>query len=66
MRDQRNSAPAEDDDSTDRTVLLILLDREELWPQSVEELARELGHDPTDSVARLRRSFKMEGWVAGS
>ncbi len=54
MRDQRTPAPSEEDDSTDRTVMLIVLDREHPWAPSVDELARELGQDPTDSVARLR------------
>jgi hypothetical protein len=54
MREQRNPAPGEEDDNTDRTVMLILLDRDQPWPPSVEQLARELGRDPMDSVARLR------------
>jgi len=54
MRDQRTPAPGEEDDNTDRTVMLIMLDREHPWPQTVDELARELGQDPEDSVARLR------------
>jgi hypothetical protein len=54
MREQRTPAPSEEDDTTDRTVMLILLDRDHPWPRSVDELGRELGEDPADSVARLR------------
>jgi hypothetical protein len=54
MREQRTPAPSEEDDTTDRTVMLIVLDREHPWPRSVEDLGRELGQDPTDSVAWLK------------
>jgi hypothetical protein len=54
MRDQRTPAPGEEDETTDRTVMLILLDREQPWPRSIEGLSRELGQDSTDSVARLK------------
>ncbi len=54
MRGQRTPAPSEEDENTDRTVMLIVLDREQPWPRSVEDLGRELGRDPTDSVARLK------------
>jgi len=53
MREQRTLDPSEEDNTTDRTVMLILLDREQPWPRSVEDLGRELGQDPTDSLARL-------------
>ncbi len=53
MREQRIPVPSEEDDNTDRAVMLILLDREQPWPRSVDELGRELGQDPADSVARL-------------
>lgn len=46
--------PAQDEDRVDRTVLVLLLDRERPWPCSVTELARELDHDPADSLTRLR------------
>jgi hypothetical protein len=46
MREQRTPAPSEEDETTDRTVMLIVLDRAQPWPQSVEDLGRELGQDP--------------------
>ncbi len=54
MREQSTPAPGEEDETIDRTVMLIVLDREQPWPRSVEDLGRELGRDPTDSVARLK------------
>jgi hypothetical protein len=51
MRDERTSAHYED--RLDRTILVLLLDRERPWPCSTGELARELGHDPADGLARL-------------
>jgi hypothetical protein len=54
MREQRTPAPSEEDETTDRTVMLILLDREQPWPRSIDDLSLELGTDPTDSVARLK------------
>jgi len=54
MREQRTPDPSEHEDTTDRTVMLILLDRDQPWPRSVEDLGREFDQDPTDSVARLR------------
>lgn len=54
MREQRTPAPCEEDETVDRTVMLILLDREQPWPRSIEDLGRELGQDPSDSVARLK------------
>jgi len=53
MRDQRTPTPDEEEDRTDRAVLLLLLDRERPWPCSEDELARELGMSPGDSLARL-------------
>ena len=53
MREQRTPAPSEEDETTDRTVMLILLDREQPWPRSIEDLG-ELGQNPSDSVARLK------------
>lgn len=50
---QGERTPAEADDRIDRTVLVLLLDRERPWPWSMGELVRELGEDPADSVARL-------------
>ena len=54
MREQRTPGPSEEDETTDRTVMLIVLDREQPWPRSIEDLGRELDQDPTDSVARLK------------
>ena len=54
MREQRTPTPSEEDEATDRTVMLIVLDREQPWPRSIEDLGRELGQDPRDSVARLK------------
>jgi len=51
MRDE--STPAQDEDRRDRTILVLLLDRERPWPCSAGELAREFGHDPADGLARL-------------
>ena len=34
--------------------MLILLDREQPWPRSIEDLGRELGQDPSGSVACLK------------
>jgi len=51
MRDERT--PAQDEDRVERTILVLLLDRERPWPCSTGELARELGHDPGDGLARL-------------
>ena len=64
MRDERTLA--EQDDWVDRTVLVLLLDRERPWPWSVGELERELGGDPTDSVARLYAAgliWRRDGFV---
>jgi hypothetical protein len=46
MGHEGSVAPAGDEDGTDRTVMLILLDRSQPWPRSIDELARELGRDP--------------------
>lgn len=54
MREQRTPTPRDEDETIDRTVMLIVLDREQPWPRSVEDLGRELGRDATDSVARLK------------
>lgn len=54
MREQRTPVPSDEDETIDRTVMLILLDREQPWPRSIADLSRELGQDPTDSVARLK------------
>jgi hypothetical protein len=45
--------PAEDEDRVDRTILVLLLDRERPWPCSISELRRELDLDPEDGLARL-------------
>jgi hypothetical protein len=58
MREQRTHAPGEEDETTNCTVMPILLDREHPWPRSVDELTQELGQDPTGSVARLKG-----GWL---
>jgi len=52
VRDEKN--PARDGDRVDRTILVLLLDRQRPWPCSVAELRRELGHDPAAGLARLR------------
>ena len=54
MREQRTPAPGEEEETVDRTVMLILLDREQPWPRSIDDLSRELGQDASDSVARLK------------
>jgi hypothetical protein len=46
--------PAQEEAHEDRTILVLLLDRERPWPCSVDELARELDYDPADGIARLR------------
>jgi hypothetical protein len=46
-------SPAETEAHEDRTILVLLLDRERPWPCSVGELAREVDYDPADSLARL-------------
>jgi hypothetical protein len=51
MRGERT--PSDDDDRLDRTILVLLLDREPPWPCSVVELRRDLGRDPADALARL-------------
>ena len=51
MRDE--GTPAQDEDLVDRTILVLLLDRERPWPCSAGELRRELGYDPSDGLARL-------------
>jgi len=53
---QDEPTPAEQEDRLDRIVLVLLLDRARPWPCSGAELARELGCDPTDSLARLHGS----------
>ena len=45
--------PAQEEAREDRTILVLLLDRERPWPCSVAELTRELDHDPADGLARL-------------
>jgi hypothetical protein len=51
MRGHRT--PGDDEDRVDRTILLLLLDRERPWPCSLAELRRELDTDPADGVSRL-------------
>jgi hypothetical protein len=51
MHDERT--PAQNEDRLDRTILVLLLDRERPWPCSIAELRRELGTDPRDGLARL-------------
>lgn len=53
MRDERTPTPAEEENRTDRAVLLLLLDRDRPWPCSEDEFARELGMNPADSLAGL-------------
>ena len=45
--------PAETEAHEDRTILVLLLDRERPWPCSARELERELDYDPADGLARL-------------
>jgi len=54
VRDEQ--APAWDQDRVDRSILVLLLDRERPWPCSVDELHRELDHDPAAGLARLNRA----------
>jgi hypothetical protein len=53
MHDQPTLSPAERDAQQDRVILDMLMLETSHRPWSVDEIARELRSDPTDSLRRL-------------
>jgi hypothetical protein len=53
MHDQPNQSTIERDNQTDSAILMVLLSETSHRPWSVDEIAREMGYDPTDSLRRL-------------
>jgi hypothetical protein len=53
MQEQPTLTPAERDGQIDGEILAILVDSEYHRPWAVEEIAREIGQNPTDSLNRL-------------
>jgi hypothetical protein len=53
---QENPTPTaiERENTNDATILLVLLHQPACGPWAVEEIERELGHNPTDGIDRLR------------
>jgi hypothetical protein len=51
MHDETTQSPAERDGQLDSAILGLLLIESRPW--AVDEVAREVGHDPTDSLNRL-------------
>jgi hypothetical protein len=69
MQEQRTLSPAEEDARDDSAVLGLLLDPESERPWSVDEVTRELGRDPADSLVRLHGAglvHRMDGFVWAS
>jgi hypothetical protein len=48
-----NPTPAERENTTDGTILLVLLHQPAAGPWAVDEIERELGRNPTDGLDRL-------------
>jgi hypothetical protein len=66
MREQRTLSPAEADARTDTAIHALLIDSDSQRPWSVEEITRELGEDPTDSLNRLYGAgliHRLDGFV---
>jgi predicted transcriptional regulator len=55
MHDQPTPSPGERMDRADKDLLSTLSSDESHRPWSVDELARQLGEDPTAALARLSR-----------
>jgi hypothetical protein len=53
MHDQPTLSPGERMDQEDRVILDMLMLETSHRPWSVDEIARELGSDPSDSLRRL-------------
>jgi predicted transcriptional regulator len=56
MHDQPSQEPGERMDQLDRSLLATLTADDSHRPWSVDELARELGEDPSAPLARLQRA----------
>ncbi len=66
MHDQRIPTAAEEEVHEDAVVLGLLLGEREQRPWSKEEIARELGDDPSDSLNRLYGAgliHRLEGFA---
>jgi hypothetical protein len=53
MHSQPTPTIIERDAQADSALLMVLLDETSHRPWSVDEIAREMGEDPTDSLRRL-------------
>jgi hypothetical protein len=53
MHDQPTPTVIQRDAQTDSAILMVLLCEDSHRPWSVDEIAREMGSDPSDSLRRL-------------
>ena len=66
MHDQRIPTPPEEEAQEDSVVLGLLLGDREQRPWSKEEIAREVGDDPSDALNRLYGAgliHRLEGYA---
>jgi hypothetical protein len=66
MQDQPIPTAIERDAQTDSTLLMVLLAETSHRPWSVDEIAREMGDDPSDSLRRLYGGgliHRLDGFV---
>jgi hypothetical protein len=66
MHEQRIPATIEREAQTDSAILSMLMVETSHRPWSVEEIARKMGQDPTDSLRRLYGGgliHRLEGFV---
>ena len=69
MHSQPTPTIIERDAQTDSALLMVLLDETSHRPWSVDEIAREMGEDPTDSLRRLYGGgliHRLDGFVWAS
>jgi predicted transcriptional regulator len=69
MHNEPTQSAIERDNETDGTVLMVLLSDESHRPWAVDEIAREMGYDVTDSLRRLYGGgliHRVEGFVWAS
>jgi hypothetical protein len=69
MHDQPTPTVIERDAQTDSAILMVLLSEDSHRPWSVDEIAREMGSDPTDSLRRLYGGgliHRLDGFVWAS